>query len=229
MRTYFWLIIVCPLLTGCFTVTTIDKAKFDRRSERANSILTSYKDNYGNTIVIYTKRGSSHIYRFSQPVDSIITAYRKSQKFQLVNFSAETIFKGVFYTSEINNEPGFQRMLLFDQEFKMKDTAGLMKEISDDSNIAKVLHQKIYIPIYPADNGAGFQLIRSKAVGFILPMDSSNNNSKQRYVIVLQPQRRRYTRYLLLPVTVAVDAITSPFQIIVFGTIWLWGKRPGRG
>ena len=226
MKTYLWLILVCPSLTGCITISTIDKAKFDKKPEKAESILSSYKDNDGNTTIIYTKTRGSQIYKFSQPVDSIIEAYRKSRALDLVNPVLESNFKGVFYTANVNNEKGYQRMLLFDQEMKMKDTSGLADEISSNRNIVNGLDEKILMPFPLENNAHAFKYLRSKGVAFMVDIDSADNTfgRKEQYVILFRPHRRSYARYLLVPLTAGLDVITSPFQLIFFGTFWMWEK-----
>lgn len=230
MRSCFLLIIVCPLFAGCFTISTLNKAKFDRKPETADSILTSYREPAGNIIIIYTKPSSRHIYKVSQPVDSIIMAYRNAKQIDLVNPDAGSPFKGVFFTESINGEKGYQRILLFEEESALMDTTGLAQAISYNENIAKPVHGKFYIPVSPVDSSNEVQRIRGRSVSFVLNtgVHDSSAARKETYVIAMQPRRRKYTRYLLLPLTVAADAITLPFQAVGLGTLCLVGKRVPR-
>jgi hypothetical protein len=227
MQSYFLLIIFCPLFAGCFTISAINKAKLDKKPETADSVLTSYKENDGNITIIYSKPSNRHIYKISQPIDSIIIAYRNSHTLDLVNPNAGSVFKGVFFTENVNQQRGYQRVILFEKETPLTDTTGLAQAIGYNRNLAKPLHEKFYIPIGQIDTSDTAQRERRKSVSFVLNMDLRDSAAarKEMYLIVLQPQRRKYTRYLLLPATVALDAITLPFQVIGFGILWLLDKK----
>jgi hypothetical protein len=227
MRSHILLIMACPLFAGCFTITTINKAKFDTKAETADSVLSSYKDDKGNLSIIYTKPASRYIYKLSQPIDSIVTVYRKSKTIDLVNPEAESAFKGVFFTDNVNGEKGYQRLVLFDDGNRMTDTAGLAQEMGYNKNIAKVLHARLYIPVGRIDTVNAMQRVRTRAVSFVLNIDVGDSSvaRKETYLVVLQPRKRKYSRYLLLPLTVGLDAITLPVQAFVFGALWLLGKR----
>lgn len=60
---------------------------------------------------------------------------------------------------------------------------------------------------------------KTKAVSFTV---ITGNNEK--YLITFQPQRHKNIRHLLLPLTVGLDAVTLPVQVLV--GIVLFSKVP---
>jgi hypothetical protein len=212
-------------LTGCFTVKTVKKAKLDKKSESADSVLTSYKDLNGNTIIIYTKRNNKTIYKIVEPVDTIISNYRKGKTIDLINYDTTiSNFKGVFFTGNVNGEKGFQRIIYFDKETTFSDTSNLHQEIGKNENLVRILTNEIIIPMEESDSTKQNKYITTKVVGFILkPISRNDNNSirKETYIIAFEPRKRKYSRYFLLPLTVGLDGITLPFQIIFYGALLL--------
>lgn len=223
MKYYLVLIFISFLFASCFTINNIRKARSDRKPEIVDSILTSYKDDKGNLHIIYTKQKDKHIYGSVIPVDTIISRYRQAKTIDLINIDT-TIkdHRGVFFTENINNQRGFQRLIYYSQEYTYPDTSDLSREIKNNEGVVDVIGDKMSIPLFESDTTIATKYISSKVVAFKLRSQNENTDSlkrKEMYVVVFEPRKKKYARYLLTPLTVGLDVVTLPGQIIYYGAL----------
>ena len=218
------LLVYCSCLTGCFTSETLKKAKTDRKNEQASRVLSSYNDTNGNTTIIYTKRNKKDIYKIVVPAGSIISQYQEYKTIDWVNTDTTIAnFRGVFYTENINGEKGFQRIICLNRENRLSDTSNLYLEIEKNNNLVTLLTNKVSIQVNQYDS-IRTRFMKTKPAGFVLqPITRTDlkHPRQETYIIAVEPHRKKHTRYLLLPLTVALDALTSPLQILYFGTVFL--------
>jgi hypothetical protein len=207
---YIILLIGCSFLfTGCFTMSAIDRAKQDRMPERVKTVLTSYKDTSGNAVIVYKKHYRTAVYKAVVPLDSIITLYKAAEKDDLRNSDSTLAnFEGVFTVQDARNKKEKQRVVLFNYETPLTDTTGLSKEIAKNEHIAEKHKGKTTIPV----DGASItkERIKTKAASFTV---TTANNEK--VLVTFQPRRHKNIRYLLVPLTVGLDAVTWPVQIVI--------------
>jgi hypothetical protein len=214
----YFIILICSsfLITGCFTMSTLDKAKQDRMPEQVKTVLTSYKDTSGNTVIIYKKCNRKSVYKAVVPLDTIISTYRAADKSNFVNRDS-TIdnFKGVFAVNDSKHRK--QLIVLFNNETPLRDTTGLYKEIEKNEHSVRLNSDKLWMPVWAystSNNGH----INTKAASFIVRNNNkrdSAKNTKEKYVITFKPNRQKKVRYLLVPLTVGLDAVTWPVQLII--------------
>jgi uncharacterized protein YceK len=228
MRYYSFLLYGCFLFTGCLSINTLKKAKTDRKKETANRVLASYKEPNGNCIVIYTKPNDKSVYKIVAPIDAIIRNYNKAQTINWYNSdTAIGNLKGIFYTEQVHNEKGFQRLICFYNETKYKDANQLQQETGKDQNLVTILKNPVSLPVSLSDSVWENRFIKTKVVGFIFNQEFNlvkNIPIPETYIIAFVPQKRKYTRYLLLPFTAAADGITLPIQLIYYGSLLLLAK-----
>jgi uncharacterized protein YceK len=226
MQYFFILICSSFLFTGCFTIGTLDRAKQDRMPEQVKTVLTSYKDTSGNTVVIYKKRNRKSLYKAVVPLDTIMSKYKAANESNLVNRDS-TIdnFIGVF--SVIDSKVIKQeRIILFDNETPLRDTTGFYKEMEKNEHLVRNNTRKLFIPVwrYSTSNKAN---IEYRVASFIVQNNNKSDNtnsSNEKYIITFKPQRPKKVRYLLVPLTVGLDAVSWPVQIVI-GLI-LFSKVP---
>jgi len=213
MRYFFILVSSSFLFTGCFTTRTLDRARQDRMPERVKTVLSSYKDPSGNTVIIYSKYNQKSLYKAVVPLDTIISKYRAANKSDLVNHDS-TIdnFNGVF---SVNNKE--QPIVLFKKETPLRDTAGLYMEMKKNEHLVQHNTSKIIIPVriygtmYKKNN-------KTRAASFTVQNNNqsdSGNGRNEKYIITFKPNRKKKTRYLLVPLTVGLDALSWPLQLII--------------
>lgn len=218
MRTIILLICNGLLFTSCITSKTIHKAKGDRRNEQVDRLLTSYKDTSGNLVIVYTKKHDRSFYRSVVPIDSIIHVYLNAKSLSYVNKDT-TInnYKGVLFASIINNEPGFQRIVLFNTETPLKDTSGLYHEFKKNEQVVNIYTGKMSIPVVKNDS-VYFESLQAKPVSFMYKTYRKDDVVKEQlYLITYEPHKRKYIRYGLVPFTASLDGVTAPFQLIGVG------------
>lgn len=214
MRYLFILICSSFLFTGCFTMSTLDKAKEDRMPERVKEVLTSYKDTSGNAVIVYKKRYRQSLYKTVIPLDTIVSKFKAEGKNDLHNEDSTIVnFDGVYTVTDAKNKKANQRIILLNKETKLTDTAGLYKEIAKNEHLVVKHKGKTSIPT--EDFSMTREQIKTKAASFTV---RTKNNEK--YLITFQPHRRKPVRYLLVPFTVGLDAVSWPVQIVV-GLIFL--------
>src|SRR5690349_16588590 len=129
----FIVIMICSsfLFTGCFTMSTLDKAKEDRMPERVKEVLTSYKDSSGNAVIVYKKRYRTSVYKAVVPLDTILGRFNAAGKDDLHNEdSTLTNFDGVYTVKNAKNKKETQQIVLMNNETKLADKAGLQLEIA---------------------------------------------------------------------------------------------------
>lgn len=204
-------ILICSsfLFTGCFTISTLDKAKEDRMPERLKEVLTSYKDSSGNAVIVYKKRYRRPVYKAVVPLDTILSKYNAAGKKDL--YSKDSILMnldGVYTVKDEKNKKATQQIVLLKKETRMTDTAGLHKEIARNEYLVEKYKGKTSIPAQ--DFSMTREEVKTKAVSFTV---RDKNNKK--YLIAFQPQRHMPARYLLVPFTVGLDAVSWPVQIVV--------------
>jgi hypothetical protein len=196
------------LFTGCFTISTLDKAKEDRMPERVKEVLTSYKDTSGNAVIVYKKRYRRPVYKTVVRLDTILSKFRAEGKANLHNEdSTLENFDGVYTVKDAKNKKASQRIILLNNETKLTDTTGLYKEIAKNEHLVEKHKGKTSIPIQAIMTK---EEIKTKAASFTV---RTENNEK--YLITFQPHRRKPIRYLLVPLMVGLDAVTWPAQIVV--------------
>lgn len=209
-------LLICSsfLFTGCFTMSTLDKAKEDRMPERVKEVLTSYKDTSGNAVIVYKKRYRRPVYKTIVPLDTILSKFKAEGKNDLHNEDS-TIenFDGVYTVKNAKNKNANQLIILLNKETKLTDTAGLYKEIGKNEHLVQKHKGKTFIP------AEGFSMtreqIKTKAASFTVITEGD-----KKYLITFQPHRRKPIRYLLVPFTVGLDAVSWPVQIII-GLVFL--------
>ncbi len=223
----YFIILICSsfLFTGCFTMGTLDRAKQDRKPEQVKSVLTSYKDTSGNTVIIYKKRSQQLIYKTVVPLDTIINIYRAANERNLVNRDSTIVnFKGVFSVYDSKSQK--QLIILFDNETPLNDTTGLYKEMEKNEHSVQHNTDKLTIPVW-AYSASYKSNIEAKVASFIVQnnnkSDSANINN-EKYIITFKSHRQKKVRYLLVPLAVGLDAVTWPVQIVI-GLI-LFSKIP---
>lgn len=210
MRYLLMLIGSSFLFTGCFfTINTIDRAKEDRMPERLKEVLTSYKDSSGNAVIVYKKRYRRYVYKTVVPIDTILSKYNATGKEDLHSEDSTLVnLDGVYTVKDAKNKKATQQIVLLRKETRMADTAGLYKEIARNEHLVEKHKGKTSIPtqnfIMTRDE------TKKKAVSFTV---SDKNNKK--YLITFQPQRHMPARYLLVPFTVGLDAVSWPVQIVL--------------
>lgn len=217
----YFIILICSsfLFTGCFTMGTLDRAKQDRKPERVKSVLTSYKDTSGNTVVIYKKRNRKSLYKAVIPLDTIISKYRAANKGDLVNRDS-TIdhFTGVFSVNDSKDKKQEQRIILFDNETPLSDTTGLYKEMERNEHLVCHNTGKQLMPVWVYSTSYK-QNSKTRAASFTVQNSNKNDSagsSNEKYIITFKPHRQKRVRYLLVPLTVGLDAVSWPVQIVIF-------------
>ena len=135
---YIIILVGCTFIfTGCFTMSTLERAEQDRMPERVKKVLTSYKDISGNAVIVYKKRYRKPVYKAVVPLDTIVSTYKAANKEDLRNRdSTAENFIGVFTVTDARNKKEKQRIILFDNETTLTDTTGLHKEIAKNEYIA---------------------------------------------------------------------------------------------
>lgn len=204
-------ILICSsfLFTGCFTVSTLDRAKEDRMPERLKKVITSYKDSSGNTVIVYKKRYRRWVYKTVVPLDTILSKYSATGKEGLRNEdSIWTNLDGVYTVKDTRNKKATRQIVLLKNETRMSDTAGLYQEIARNEHLVEKHKGKTSIPTQEYCMTA--EQIRTKAVSFTV----SDKNNKI-YLITFQPQRHMPARYLLVPFTVGLDVVSFPVQLVL--------------
>jgi hypothetical protein len=117
-------------------------------------------------------------------------------------------FEGVFTMPDARNKKEKQRIVLFNNETPLTDTAGLSKEIAKNEHIAERHTGKTVIP---AEGSLIIKdEIKTKAASFTV-----KTPNKEKYLVTFQPRRHKNIRYLLVPMTVGLDAVTWPVQIVI--------------
>jgi hypothetical protein len=218
MRYFFILICSSFLFTGCFTMGALDRAKHDRKPERVKSVLTSYKDTSGNTVVIYKKRNRKSLYKAVVPLDTIISKYRVANTGHLINRDS-TIgnFTGVFSVNDGKDKNQEQRIILFDSETPFSDTTGLYREMEKNEHLVQHNTRKLSIPVW-AYSTSYKDNIKARVASFSVQNNNksdSAHSSNEKYIITFKPHRQKKVRYLLIPVTVGLDAVSWPVQIVI--------------
>ena len=204
-------ILICSsfLFTGCFTISTLDKAKEDRMPERLKEVLTSYKDSSGNAVIVYKKRYRRPVYKAVVPLDAILSKYNATGKDDLYNEdSTLENFDGVYTVKDAKNKKENQRIVLMNNETRLADKVDLYNEIAKNESLVEKHKGRTSIPTQ--NFSMTREQIKTKAVSFTV---RDKNNKK--YLITFQPQRHMPARYLLVPFTVGLDAVSWPVQIVV--------------
>ena len=209
MRYLYILICSSFLFTGCFTVSTLDRAKEDRMPERLKKVLTSYRDSSGNAVIVYKKRYRRSVYKTVVPLDTILSKLGASGKegFRNEDSTWENL-DGVYTVKDAKNKKATQQIVLLKNETRMTDTAGLYKEIARNEYLVEKHKGKTSIPTQ--EFCMTTEEIKTKAVSFTV---RDKNNKK--YLITFQPQRRMPARYLLVPFTVGLDVVSFPVQMVL--------------
>jgi len=209
MRYIVLLICSSFLFTGCFTISTLDKAKEDRMPERVKEVLTSYKDTSGNAVIVYKKRYRRPVYKTVVPLDTILSKF-KAEGGDYLHNKDSTLgnFDGVYTVKDAKNKKADQLIILLNKETKLTDTAGLYKEMAKNEYLVAKHKGKTSIPT------AGFSMtreqIKTKAASFTVITEGN-----KKYLITFQPHRHKPIRYLLVPFTVGLDAVSWPIQIVI--------------
>jgi hypothetical protein len=196
---------------------TLDKARQDRLPERVKKVLTSYKDTSGNTVVIYKKYNRKSLYKAVVPLDTLISKYRVANKSDLVNHDT-TIdnFTGVFSVNNKDKDQE-QRIVLFNKETPLNDTTGLHTEMEKNEHLVQHNTGKLLIPVWGYST-MDKKNIKVRAASFIVQNNDKSdraNNRNEKYIITFKPQRQKKIRYLLVPLTVGLDAISWPVQLVI--------------
>lgn len=206
---YLFILIGCSFLfTGCFTMSTLERAEQDRKPERVKSVLTSYKDTSGHIVVVYKKKNKKTLYKAVIPLDSIINDTTIKNKSFFQNACKADNFKEV-YAEKRNDRKGYIHFVVFKQETQFGDTTGLYKEIEKDEQL---------VAKYTRDMKKRSKDNRAATVSFVVKNEKNNDSTKsgvETYVIRFEPNRRKAIRYLLVPFTACLDAVTWPVQIVV--------------
>ena len=213
-------LLICSsfLFTGCFTISTLDKAKEDRMPERVKEVLTSYKDTSGNAVIVYKKRYRRPVYKTVVPLDTILSKFEAGGKSYLYNVdSTLQNFDGVYTVKDAKNKKAKQLIILLNNETKLTDTAGLYKEIAKNEHLVQKHKGKTSIPT--ANFSMTREEIKTKAASFTVRTEGD-----KKYLITVQPHRRKPVRYLLVPFTVGLDLVSWPVQIVI-GLVFL-SKTP---
>jgi uncharacterized protein YceK len=213
MRYIIILVSTAFIFTGCFTISTLDRAKLDRKPERVKTVLTSYKDTSGHTVVVYRKKNKKTLYKAVVPLDSIINDPTIKNKWFFQNADTADNFKEIF-SKKSNDRKGYIHFVVFKQETQLADTAGLYKEIEKDKGLVA-----IYTRGMRSQDGYTKGYDKASTVSFVVKDKKDNDSTKagvETYVIRFEPNRRKAVRYLLVPLTVGLDAVTWPFQVVVF-------------
>jgi hypothetical protein len=177
--------------------------------ERLKEVLTSYKDTSGNAVIVYKKRYRRSVYKTVVPLDTILSKYKAEGGDYLHNKDSTIVnFDGVYTVKDANNKKANQLIVLLNKETKLTDTAGLYKEIAKNEHLVEKHKGKTSVPAEEF-NMTGEQ-IKTKAASFTVITEGD-----KKYLITFQPHRRKPVRYLLVPFTVGLDAVSWPVQIVI--------------
>jgi hypothetical protein len=205
------------LFAGCFTVSTVKKARLDRKQEFADTVYALCKDPEGIMRLYFG--GQHEKYRLTVPFDSIISHYQQAKSIEYTSNRFGGNFLGVYYLEDVNGEKGFQRLMLFknaevvtavpEQGCLATEQAVAVKRIKEHIRVpVKLLDSTVKTDIYAVD---------TKPAAFMV--DPAGAGYQKKYIIAIMPDKKKYSRYLLTPLTAGLDIVTLPFQLIMFGTV----------
>jgi hypothetical protein len=239
---YAYLCLVCIFLHSCYTVTLLDNADLDRKSEKIKKVHSAYFDSSHQLIINFEARldGSwkKRPYNIRVNVDSGLQSFDQPLKkhyyytIKLKGDTSKTNLKSA-YPSLFNATKKeflcleYKRQCL-NQGFLLADTA-----VSFLSTV--VYADKAFSNTYKLNNND--TLIREKRLEanakfsrIVFESDSLlksgiKNHKDYGIAVHIEPsQKRRYIRYLLLPGTVVADIVTFPVQVII--ALKLLSKMP---
>jgi hypothetical protein len=222
IRSFLLLLSSTLFLTGCFTGELLYKCKQDKKREHVKALIASYKDSIGNTIIIYTKRHTKHVYREVVPLDTIISRFERTDiNYHYYDLNTDN-FKDLTVIRNFKDTNSTYGLVYLKKETPLKDTAGLYLEKEKDQHLVRINKERTPFPSRIWHKNAYES--QEQAVSFIVQNNPDGNRHKvftNTYRIAIPPQRRKRTRYLLVPFTGVADVVTSPFQAVYFGLLWL--------
>ncbi len=232
------MIFLFPLFFGsCISSSMLEKAATDRKPQKAHQIQDAWADTAGNIIVNFTAKLSGS--KRNVPVHMIVPV----QTLMRIHLGYRSI-DGAFSAGEKLLYGVNRTHTLFHTRTISDSLKGYVPEI-------ELMQEKIQEGFY--DPQPGDINISSQ---FKLPIDAreygyevnGKYKKQQRLVMIYQPaepfqaryvaintivlsvepsQKRKYSRYWLMPATVSADIVTSPFQGIGIGFTYLlaWAMR----
>jgi hypothetical protein len=225
--------IFCILVfTGCYTRTLVKNARLDYKGEQVDSLISYHTDTSGNLNIWFSKkRNNNHTYYLSIPFEYNIASYDSSK---LLNFTPKNAgnLVGVFYMDRIRKvgSGSYHRLMLMDTA-SIVNVAPINRKQDSSRYIVQRVQQKLFLPSRALDSNytGSKSAIQTKAIAFAVNVASherATGMGPRTYIIALLPKRKKWTRYLLLPIAISADIITGPIQLIGIGLGWLFKDVP---
>ncbi|MBO9632654.1 MAG: hypothetical protein J7578_06005 [Chitinophagaceae bacterium] len=228
---YFILLLSPLFLTGCFSTTMLDKAARDRKPQKVYQIQDAWEDTASNIIVNFTaklsgKKRNVPAYMII-PVNTLMRVYLGDNRTYYALSPGEKNLYGVNRIHPVL--------------YKTADSLGKLAEIEclqekvQEGHYAprpsdiQVLH-RFRLPVKPHKlrYKMNWNYYKQKRILLLYQPDTPYKDSAkiiQTLLISVEPShQRKYSRYLLTPLTVSADLVTIPFQ---FGMLFLlpWAIR----
>ncbi len=226
-------LLIAVSLSGCITNKVLETAKDDRRNEKVTAINSQYVDTANLLVVNFTakfpghKKGSYHI---SVPVDTLIAAfqYRKALAYYPDSLLSSTyklnrVYRvtdspagctGLGIAIELNRDAVVEGFYIppgastaEGRIVNYRNKKGFRYEMMADENYLPSNAKHPVLLFYPAQANLPKYNTRFKTDYIALSLAPSN--------------KRKYTRYALLPLTAAGDLVTLPLQAIGVGFLAL--------
>lgn len=209
------LLLCVVMLSGCITNSLLTQAPYDRQSQKIKRVKDVYTDSTGALLINFTAKKSWIKRRVAMhlriPADSLLQYYTSCQhSIQPIQDSCAP-YAMSWWISGGKSQYHHGPIVELTSEHS---TAGFQYPPHQDS-----IHGQLELPTqlthYNNFAGNGSRYTGTRMVMIYVPEhkpDTSNKYASQLIIAFPPSKHKRYYRYGMLPLTVAEDIVTGPFQ-----------------
>lgn len=222
------LLLLCPLfLSGCMTIMTTQVAQKQRQPQKVHQVKDAYTDSSGATIINFTARLSRkeknvplHV---RIPLDTLLMIYDTAGKKIYDPSAAEKETYGIIHlhTPWRADSTGKSTILEFSRDILRPGF--FQGEVADTiRGILSLPASKMNYPSYLGDKHSHDYTVygnRSDHIVFFYVPAKALPTKDYIAISIERSAKRRYGLYALMPLSVGVDAVTLPLQVIWFGAL----------
>jgi hypothetical protein len=229
------IIVLLPLFfTSCITSSVLKKAKTDRKPQQIHQIQDAWEDTSGNIIVNFTAKLSQSKrnvpVHLVVPVNTLMRIYLGYNSVKGAFSAGEKTLYGVNRIHPIyyktSDSLGYTPEIEYLQE---KVQEGIYAPGATDKNITSHFRLPIDPGEYKYETGWLYKKQKRMLLLYkpAIPFQSTYVPIRNIAISVEPSHKRKYSRYLLTPVTVTADVATAPLQGIGAGFAMLlsWAIR----
>jgi len=219
-------VLIVPLIfSGCMTTSVIRKAKADRQNQEVLLISGAYSDTAGNITINFraklSKAKKNEPVHVTLPVDSLVELYLRHPGLDTLFAESPGGVNGIFpVLDKTADSLGFTPNIELTQR-KVKE--GFYEPSPTDTSIGGRFRLPLDVRAYHRPTFSGPVSRMRLLMLYKPPTPYAGRYQPVRDVMIsVEPSyKRKRSRYLLTALSVPADIITSPFQAIGLGVMFL--------